>query len=341
MPTTYTATVVNAGSAPVYQWRKNATNVGTNSSVYTDAGLVNGDIITCRVTSSMMCATPVPAVSNSIVMNVFPVVQASVNVTVSLDSTGCEGQGFVFSTNIVNGGTNPQYKWFVNGSAVPGAVQHNFAGNTFSDKDVVTCELSSSLTCAFPTASNSIGMHIIPAVEPTVKIGGYPDATGITFYSTVTDGGTNPTYQWRKNGVDIPGATQPTYHSEGHQPTDKITLFVHSSVQCANPEFVLSTALQPMQVTAVGNVQGAVTDISLFPNPNNGRFTIKGDVRTNETLLLEVVNPLGQVIYRGEARPDGGKLEKQIDLDDKAAGIYLLNIKSENAIIPLRFIMNK
>jgi hypothetical protein len=67
---TFTATPVNGGSTPVYQWRKNGNPVGTNSTTYSDAGLAAGDVITCVLTSNAVCGSGSPATSNSITMSV-------------------------------------------------------------------------------------------------------------------------------------------------------------------------------------------------------------------------------------------------------------------------------
>ncbi|MFN4083232.1 MAG: T9SS type A sorting domain-containing protein [Bacteroidia bacterium] len=66
---TFTATPTNGGSSPVYQWRKNGNNVGSNSPTYFDNSLNNGDIITCSMISSLPCAGSAVN-SNSIVMQV-------------------------------------------------------------------------------------------------------------------------------------------------------------------------------------------------------------------------------------------------------------------------------
>ena len=69
-PVTFTATATNAGNIPIYQWKKNGNNVGTNSSTYTDATLVNNDAISCVVNSTNPCANPTTATSNSITINI-------------------------------------------------------------------------------------------------------------------------------------------------------------------------------------------------------------------------------------------------------------------------------
>ncbi|MCX6252067.1 MAG: hypothetical protein NTX61_15125 [Bacteroidetes bacterium] len=69
IPVTFTATPTNAGTTPVYQWKVNAINAGTNSSTYPYVP-INGDTVNCTLTSSFVCATGNPATSNFISMTV-------------------------------------------------------------------------------------------------------------------------------------------------------------------------------------------------------------------------------------------------------------------------------
>ena len=64
---TFTAVPTNGGT-PSYQWKKNNGNVGSNLNTYSDAGLANGDIITCVMTSNATCASPAVATSSGITM---------------------------------------------------------------------------------------------------------------------------------------------------------------------------------------------------------------------------------------------------------------------------------
>jgi hypothetical protein len=65
---TFTATPVNGGAAPSYQWKLNGGDVGTNSATYTNSSLNNGDQISCELTSNAACVSGNPAVSNVLTM---------------------------------------------------------------------------------------------------------------------------------------------------------------------------------------------------------------------------------------------------------------------------------
>ncbi|MEI7726387.1 MAG: cohesin domain-containing protein, partial [Bacteroidota bacterium] len=78
---TFTATPVNGGLNPVYQWKKNSANVGTNNPVFTYAP-ANNDVISCVMTSSEGCVSGNPATSNTVTMTVNPIT-SSVTISAS------------------------------------------------------------------------------------------------------------------------------------------------------------------------------------------------------------------------------------------------------------------
>jgi len=65
-PVTFTASPVNGGTAPAYQWKVNGTAVSNNAG-YTYSPL-NGDLISCILTSNLACVTGNPATSPAITM---------------------------------------------------------------------------------------------------------------------------------------------------------------------------------------------------------------------------------------------------------------------------------
>jgi hypothetical protein len=80
---TFTATPVNGGASPAYQWKVNAVNAGSNNAVYTYIP-VSGDQVSCSLTSGELCVSSNPANSNTIVMVVsnIPLTVELQNVTI-------------------------------------------------------------------------------------------------------------------------------------------------------------------------------------------------------------------------------------------------------------------
>ena len=67
----YTATPSNGGLLPIYQWKVNGTNQGTNSQTFSFAPQA-GDSIRCVIRSNLPCVTNNPASSGKIIMSSLP-----------------------------------------------------------------------------------------------------------------------------------------------------------------------------------------------------------------------------------------------------------------------------
>jgi hypothetical protein len=62
------SSVIDAGgSSPIYQWKKNGIDIGTNSPTYSDNLLNNGDTIICELISDVACAAGDSSASNSLI----------------------------------------------------------------------------------------------------------------------------------------------------------------------------------------------------------------------------------------------------------------------------------
>ena len=161
MPATFTAMPVNPGSNPVYQWKVNGLNAGTNSQLYFYTPM-NGDIITCILTSNAVCPTGNPAISNSIVMTVNVILPVSVSITASANPV-CPGKVVNYTASPVNGGSVPVYQWKVNG-VIQGT---NSPAYSFIPQsgDSISCVLTSNFICPAnnPASSNRIVMTTLPA----------------------------------------------------------------------------------------------------------------------------------------------------------------------------------
>lgn len=81
----------NGGGAPSYQWKRNGTNVGTGLSTYSPSGAsnINGDTITCTLTSSLGCASQTTASD-------ILIIQLVNGFTVNIADSICAGDSLLF-----------------------------------------------------------------------------------------------------------------------------------------------------------------------------------------------------------------------------------------------------
>jgi len=211
-PVVFTATPVNAGTNPTYQWQVNGVNAGTNNPVFTYLPMTN-DQVQVILTSSEVCTSNNPDTSNSITMVVYPNLPVSVTVTPSANQV-CAGTLVTFTATATNGGLLPQYQWKVNGINA-GTNDPVFSYNPAS-LDLVSCILTSSETCTVnnPAASTPVLMTVNPIlpVSLTVTPSANPVCAGtlVTFTATPTNGGLNPQYQWQVNGINA-GTNNPVF----------------------------------------------------------------------------------------------------------------------------------
>ena len=256
-PVTFTAAPLFGGVTPIYQWKLNGNNAGTNSPSFTSSTLANGDVISCVLTNNEVCATTPTATSNSITMNTAVPAPPSLTITADANNT-CPGVPVNFKAVPTRGGTVPAYQWQVNGINA-GSNSSDFTSKTLANGDIVTCTLTSNETCVTtPTAqSNAITINIINAVAPTVTIAesnnNICEGSTVTFTATPVNGGTAPIYQWKLNGTVI-GSNSSAYTNNSLSNGDEISCVLTGNLGCQSP-----VASNSIKMTVIPVVKPALT----------------------------------------------------------------------------------
>jgi uncharacterized protein (TIGR02145 family) len=204
-PLTLVAYPVNGGGAPIFQWKINGANVGTNSNTYVFTPTVTCTV-TCTVTSNLTCTVNNPATSSEITITV---IQNPSLVISASQNPFCPGYPITFTATPSNT-TNPTYQWKVNNANVAGATNSTYTYAPATGNKVL-CVMNGSVN------SNIITM----TYAPTYSISGtiYSTAVRVLPNTSVTfnavpgagNGGTITSYQWKVNNVNVAGATNSTY----------------------------------------------------------------------------------------------------------------------------------
>ncbi len=272
---TFTATPTNGGTTPIYQWKRNGTNVGTNAATYSSNALTNGASITCTITSNAACPTTATATSNAIAINVNASVTPAVSINTS-QTTICAGTNVIFSATPSNGGTTPAYQWKVNGTNV-GTNSATYSSSTLNNAAIVTCMITSNALCAAPinATSNSSTITVNNPATPTIIINASQTSicSGVTvvFTANATNGGNAPIYQWKINGSNV-GTNSNTYSSNTLANNNVVTCNLTSNANCISTTNATSNTITMTTSTAVPSVNIVASQAS-FCAGTSAQFT--------------------------------------------------------------------
>jgi len=216
--TTTNGTWSNSPTSFAYQWKRGATNIGTNTNTYTLVIADSTAAITCVVTATNASGST-PATSNTITAGNY----APVNTVVPVASGGSYIGDVLTTTNGTwTGSPTFTYQWY------NVTLSENIAGATSNSHTLVDADAGAEIVCLV-TGTNAAGSATIDSNAITTLALFAPTNIdlpfiddGTTYYEGSTLGFTgnvwdsnppNPTltYRWLRNGGNISGATDDTY----------------------------------------------------------------------------------------------------------------------------------
>ena len=227
------ATLTIAETYVTYSWTGPGTINTANSQTATAVAPANGDVFTITVTDGLGCSN-----SATTTVTVTPNDPVSVSISVAPSLEVCTGTTVTFTAAPVNGGGSPTYKWFVNATEQLGETASTFSTTTLNDQDVVTAELTSSITCTTgsPATSNAITITVSGFVIADVTLAASANpvcaGTSVTYTATPTGGGNAPTYEFFVNAVSVQNSASATY-SYTPANNDDVYVIMTSSLVCA------------------------------------------------------------------------------------------------------------
>jgi hypothetical protein len=194
-----------------------------------------------------------------------------------------------------------------------------------STPDLGADEFSSSATCVTPVITSAPNPVTVCALNPA------------TFTVTATGTGTL-TYQWKKGGVNIAGATGTTYTISSAAVADagqySVTI---SSGTCA----VTSTPVQLTvnACTAVPSLSPDVTSAVMMPSVVSNNTRIRIVVRKAMKTEWTVSDAAGNIVMRFSRQAVAGSNEFPLSLANLAAGTYQVTASNGNGrIATIRFV---
>lgn len=199
-------TVAASGSpTPTYQWRRNGTNItGAVAPNYTISNVQNSHEGSYSVVVSNSLGS-VTSSSATLTVSAAPVIT-----TQPQNITRVAGESTTL-TVVATGDPAPTYQWRRNGTAVSGATSASYTITNTQPNHAGTYTVVVSNTSGSVTSSSAIlSVHVPPVITTHPQNSTLALGQSATF-SVVATGTPTPTYQWRRNGTNITGATSSTY----------------------------------------------------------------------------------------------------------------------------------
>ncbi len=232
----------------------------------------------------------------------------------------------------------------IGGFAGDGSIATSAYLNQPSGIAVVTASASCVSVYIGDSRNNRIRKVIASKARPTVTVtpsqSNVPAGASVTLTATVTDGGTNPTYQWEIWGTSV-GTNAATY-TYVPSDNDKVSCKV-TNTDCYDPQLAFSNEvyLSVGPATGLNEVQGGLS-ATLYPNPGNGNLVLSGNWFTpgDKTVTLSVYSTMGQKMHEETIAVKSGMPNQAINLAEKLApGTYLLRVSGEKEAV-LRFVVS-
>jgi hypothetical protein len=215
------------------------------------------------------------------------------------------------------------YQWFKDGKEIEGATNYSY---TTSSAGLFTAILSQGQNFY---ETEPFEVEGAPKAKADITAEGSLNICNTEGVMLVASEGSGFTYTWMVNGNQIPDACDPNCMAA-----------IPGSYQVKVNSVCGEAISDSVKVTGCEAITQSIADDTgdkpvayIYPNPNNGNFTVEmqTEVEDNETLTLEVINLVGQVIEKIRPMHLNGYIRQWVSLGSNLpGGVYTIRVRTEN-----------
>ena len=83
-----------------------------------------------------------------------------------------------------------------------------------------------------------------------------------------------------------------------------------------------------------------MTNLSVYPNPNNGTFTVNVNILTPGNVSIKLTDMLGRNVYEKTLSNQTGEIRDNINVSDLAKNVYTLEVTTEKGRATKRVVID-
>lgn len=302
---TFTATSVNGGPTPRFQWFRNGQpESGATGAGFTSTKWTNNDSIRCQLLSNAGCLTAATVLSNTAAIQVNSVPAVSVSPAGPL--TLCPGDSVVLTSTSSVGN-----QWHINGTPITGATDAKFSVKSAGS---YTDSVAGSNGCrggndAVVVSYNPVSAAPVISMRSDTLVSSAPSGNQWYLNATALQGETGQTIKVRNSGTYVVKYTD----SKGCLSASSIPM--------------------PVVVTAVANTTVNSSVWTVYPNPVKTFLRIKKSTILSAGVTAQVIDQQGRVVADRKLGPDN-----QWNLGSLASGNYWIRIIEQKNVFVYSFI---
>jgi hypothetical protein len=173
--------------------------------------------------------------------------------------------------------------------------------------------------------------YVEKVFRPKAEVGFTQNGMAV-FFDTNNSTGNTHFFDFGENGVTST-FSNPSYLYRA--PGLKEIMYVNSN-RCGSD----TTYVEFLPVVLSISENNANTAVSLYPNPNRGRFFIETLNENAETMYIDIMDISGKKLFSTSFEGNSGLMKEEVVLGDIPAGMYLIQLKLNERVETKRFTVN-
>tara|TARA_R110002096_G_scaffold386418_3_gene580486 strand:- start:34473 stop:38996 length:4524 start_codon:yes stop_codon:yes gene_type:complete len=370
---------INQGISPAINWYVNGSLYSANSSsTYRFVGLNDGDEIYASLASSMDCAFPSLAYSDTLTLNTYPILNVQItppgnlcvtdpSITLTASPAGGNFVGFGLTDSIFD-------------PAAAGVGNHSVSyeytdanGCTFTDQVTITVDVPPSISIgSAPVVCEGEGLFFLNIASPAGGVFSGPGVRQNFFFPDSAGLGTHKIYYTFQAG-NCAAVVDSTTISVVANPSQPSIIYQANSLVCNQTGFSYQWFRNGVSIVGANSInyspinsgnfrveiinqEGCSTisddfvfnigldefqnaiSFDLYPNPADKEITLEIEAQSAPKAQIRISNAIGQVLMEIPLEQSTHIIQK-VDLSNLSGGAYIISVKGDNINISKKLLV--